>query len=191
MKKIILASKSPRRKAILEQIGLTFDTVVSDFEEKIDTKLNPHKLAKKLSLGKAKSVAQKYNNAVIISADTFVIFNNEIIGKPKNKKDAKRILKLLSGKTHSIITGFTILDTDTKKSISKSVESKVVLKKLSNQEIDDYIKTGEPMDKAGAYDIQEKGAIFIKKIEGDYFNIVGLPIYPVTEELKKFGVEVW
>jgi len=172
-------------------MGLDFEAVVSDFEEKIDAKLSPHKLAEKLSLGKAKSVAYKYNNAIIIAADTFVIFNEKIIGKPIDDKDAKRILRLLSGKGHSIITGFTILDTKVNRSVTKSVETKVTFKKLSDKEIDSYIKTGEPLDKAGAYGIQEKGGIFIKKIDGDYFNIVGLPIYSVVEELKKFGVEVF
>lgn len=191
MRKIILASSSPRRKILLKQMGLDFEAVVSDFEEKIDAKLSPHKLAEKLSLGKAKSVAYKYNNAIIIAADTFVIFNEKIIGKPIDDKDAKRILRLLSGKGHSIITGFTILDTKVNRSVTKSVETKVTFKKLSDKEIDSYIKTGEPLDKAGAYGIQEKGGIFIKKIDGDYFNIVGLPIYSVVEELKKFGVEVF
>jgi septum formation protein len=190
MKKIILASSSPRRGMLLKQIGLDFETVVSNFEEKIDLKIDVHKLAEKLSLGKAKSIAKKYNNAIIIAADTFVVFNGKIIGKPKNKKDAKRILRLLSGKIHLVITGFTILDTNINKSIIKSVETKVTFKNLSNKEIDSYIKTGEPLDKAGAYGIQEKGSIFVKKIDGDFFNIVGLPIYSVVEALKKFSINV-
>lgn len=191
MKKIILASASPRRKMLLKQIGLNFKVVVSDFEEKIDMKIDPHKLARKLSLGKAKIVAKKLNNSIIIAADTFVTFKGKILGKPKDKQDAKRVLKLLSGKTHLIITGFTIIDTTTGQSVTKSIETKVYFKKLTDKEISVYVATSEPLDKAGAYGIQEKGSVFVKKIEGDYFNVVGLPIYAVVDTLKKFGVKIF
>lgn len=188
MRRIILASASPRRKKLLEQLGLKFKVSVSNFEEKIDKKLDPHILAKKLSLGKAKDVAKKFQNAIIIAADTFVTFEGEILGKPNDKKDARRMLKLLSGTAHSIITGFTIMDSDTGRYVSKSVETKVYLKRLTDKEIDSYIKTGEPLDKAGAYGIQEKGAIFVEKIEGDFYNVVGLPIFELSKELKKFNI---
>lgn len=191
MKKIILASASPRRKMLLKQIGLNFKVVASDFEEMINTKISSHELARKLSLGKAKVVAIKLSNSIIIAADTFVTFKGKILGKPKNKQDAKRILKLLSGKMHLIITGFTIIDTTTGQTATNSVETKVYFKKLTNKEIDTYVETGEPLDKAGAYGIQEKGSLFVKKIEGDYFNVVGLPIYAVVETLKKFGVKIF
>lgn len=176
---------------LLKQIGLNFRAVKSNYNEKIDSKVNPYELARIISLGKAKAVVKKNSkNAVIIAADTLVVFNGKILGKPKDKRDAKRMLHLLSGKTHLIITGFTILDTDTGKSISKSVETKVYFRKLADKEIDAYIETGESFDKAGAYGIQEKGSLFVKKIEGDYFNVVGLPIYALTETLKKFSIKV-
>lgn len=190
MRKIVLASGSPRRKKLLEQIGLEFEVCVSNFDEKENPNLTPHELARNLSLGKAKDVAPKYKNAIVISADTFVSFNGVVMSKPETKEKAKQMLRLLSGNTHPIITGFTILDTKTGKTISKSVETKVYMKKLTNEEIDEYIKTGEPLDKAGAYGIQERGAMFVEKIEGDYSNVVGLPLYELVNALNKFGVKV-
>lgn len=190
MQQIILASASPRRKKLLEQMGLRFKVVVSDYEEIEDEKIDPHLLAKRLSLGKAKAVAKKHKNAIIIAADTFVSFRGKIMSKPVTKKVAKDMLRLLSGKSHTILTGFTILDSKTGKVVTKSVESKAYMKKLTEKEIAAYVATGEPLDKAGAYGIQERGALFVEKIEGDYFNIVGLPIFSLAQELKKFGVEV-
>ena len=191
MKSIILASASPRRKKLLERIGLRFKIVVSKFEEVIDPKLSPHQLAKKLSLEKAKIVATKYKNAIVIAADTFVICDNKIIGKPKDENDARQTLRLLSNRAHSIITGFTIIDSDTGKTVSRSEETKVFMRKITEEEIDSYVKTKEPLGKAGSYAIQEKGSMFIEKIEGDYFNVVGLPIYSLFKELKNFGVSVF
>ncbi len=188
MKKIILASQSPRRKKILEQIGLDFKIVVSDFDETTIEFKTPQEMVEKLSFEKAKIIAGKYPNAIIIGADTTVIFREEIIGKPKSKADAIRILKLLSGNIHEIVTGFTV--TEGRKSITKHVESRVKFKKLSDEEIDAYVATGEPMDKAGGYGIQDKGGLFIEKITGDYFNVVGLPIFALSKALKVFGVDI-
>jgi septum formation protein len=191
MKKIILASRSPRRKQLLEQIGLKFEIDPSDYEEDISLKMEPKKLVEYLSLGKATDVAKRHKDAVIISADTIVALDGEIFGKPKTSERAKYMLQKMSGRAHSVLTGFTIIDTETKKQISKSVETKVYFKNLSEKEIDAYIATGEPLDKGGGYAIQGLAALFIEKIEGDYFNIVGLPIFPLTEELKNFGVSVF
>lgn len=190
MRKIVLSSGSPRRKKLLEQIGLKFEVCVSNFEEKEDPRLTPYELAINPSLRKAKNVAAKYKNAIIISADTFVSFKNNVLGKPVTQENAKKMLHMLSGKSHSIITGFTIIDTKTVKTISRSVETKVYMKKLTNEDIEEYIKTGEPLDKAGAYGIQEKGAVFVTKIEGDSSNVVGLPLYELVKELNKVGVKV-
>jgi septum formation protein len=188
MKQIILASKSPRRKQILEQVGLDFTVEVSDFDETQIKFKTPQEMVKKLSLEKAKIIAKKNPNAIIIGADTDVVLNNEILGKPKSKQDAVRILKLLSGKAHEVITGFTVISGN--KVVTKHVTSKVKFKKLTDAEIKAYVKTGEPMDKAGGYGIQEKGGLFIEDIQGDYSNIVGLPIFAVSEVLKQFGVEI-
>ena len=189
-KEIILASASPRRKELLELTGLRFKTDPGDYKEDMSLELAPHELARFLSLEKAKSVAGKYSNAIIIAADTFVIIRGQILGKPHTGEEAKRMLELLSGRVHSVITGFTVLDTDTGKTISRSVETRVTLKKLTEKEIDAYIKTKEPLDKAGAYALQRMGSILVKRIEGDYFNVIGLPLCPLAECLKEFGVRV-
>jgi len=190
MRKIILASKSPRRKALLKNIGLKFAVEVSDVKEKIDVNINPRKIAENLSLEKARKIAIKHRNALIIAADTFVVYKNKIIGKPKTEKNARKMLKLLSGEQHLVITGFTIIDTKSGKTVTKSDETKVYLKKMTRDEIDAYIKTKEPLDKAGAYAAQEKGGLFVEKIEGDFLNVVGLPIFKLTSELKKFNVKI-
>lgn len=189
MKKIILASSSPRRKNLLLQIGLKFEVDPSNYQEDMTLKMNPRKLAEYLSLGKAKDVAQKHKDAIIIAADTFCVLGKELLGKPKTKERVKMMLRKLSGKAHSVITGFTIIDTGTGKQVSKSVETKVYFKHIPKQEIDAYIASEEPLEFAGAYAIQHLGGLFVEKIEGDYFNIVGLPILPLTVELKKFGLE--
>ena len=188
MKTIILASASPRRKEILKITGLKFKVDASDYEENLNLKLNPHKLARFLSSEKAKIVSRKYKNALIIAADTFIVFKNKILGKPHTEKEAKKMLNSLNNRAHSVITGFTIIDTGNKRKISKSVETKVWFKKLSQKELDSYVKTKEPLDKAGAYAIQGIGALLIRKIEGDYFNVIGLPLSDLTENLKKFGI---
>ncbi|VVB87212.1 Septum formation protein Maf [uncultured archaeon] len=189
-KEIILASASPRRKELLELIGLQFKVDPGDYKEDMNLKLSPHELARALSLEKAKSVAAKYRNAVIIAADTFVIIRGHILGKPHTEEEAKKMLALLDGATHSVITGFTILDTDTGKKISRSVETKVTFKNLTEKEIDAYVKTKEPLDKAGAYALQGLGSVLVKRIEGDYFNVIGLPLCPLVECLAEFGIRI-
>lgn len=190
MKKIILASSSPRRKEILSKAGLDFKIIVSDYEENLNLNLSPKELAKHLSKEKAKNVAKKCKNSVIIGADTFVVLGNDLLGKPRNKETAKKMLKRVSGQTVDILTGFTIMDSDSKKSTSKAVRTKVYINNLSEEEIKNYVATGEPLDKAGAFAIQELGAVFIKKIEGDFFNVMGLPLYKLCEELKKFEITI-
>jgi len=190
MRKIILASQSPRRKQLLEQIGLKFEIDPSNYEEDMSLKMEPNKLAEFLSLGKAKDVARRHKDSIIISADTIVAIDGEVFGKPKTSERAKYMLQKLSGRGHSVITGFAIIDTETGKEISKSVETKVYFKNLSEKEIDAYIATGEPLDRGGGYAIQGLAALFVEKIEGDYFNIVGLPILALTTELKNFGINI-
>lgn len=189
-RKIILASASPRRKEILEATGLKFSIDAGDYEEDMNLKLKPHQLAKFLSSEKAGIIAVKHTNALVIAADTFIVFKDILLGKPNTREEALRMLTLLNGKSHSVITGFTIIDTNTKKKLSRSVETRVYFRKMTASEIEAYIKTGEPLDKAGAYAIQGIGAVIVKKIEGDYFNVMGLPLSSLTEALKKFGVSV-
>ncbi len=190
MKKIILASASPRRKEILKITGLKFSVCASDYEEDLNLPLRPRDLARFLSRKKAEAAAHKCKNAIIVAADTFIVFNNKLLGKPRTVKEAEKMLQMLSGKGHSVITGFTIMDAAGKKTLSRSVETKVYFKKLGREEINAYIKSKEPLDKAGAYAIQGLGAVFIEKIDGDFFNVMGLPLCALTESLKKFGVYV-
>lgn len=190
MKKIILASASPRRKEILALTGLRFRVEPSDYEETLDHAIKPHSLAKRLSLEKARAVAGKYGDAIIIAADTFIAFRGKLLGKPHTSKEARKMLTMLNGKSHSVITGYTILDTGTGKKIIRSVETKVWFKKMSSQELDAYVATREPIGKAGAYAIQGRGAVIVKKIEGDYLNVVGLPLFDLAESLKKFGINL-
>lgn len=190
MKRIILASQSPRRKQLLKQIGLQFDVIVSGVDEKLNPRFKPRKQAEVLSLQKAQSIAEKLKNGLVIGADTIVCVDNDVIGKPKDESDAKRMLKKLSGRTHSVITGFTLIDTESKKHITKSVETKLWFRKLNDRDIQSFIKKEKPFDKAGAYAIQELAAIFVVRIEGDYFNIVGLPLYELAKQLRKFGISV-
>ena len=190
MKKIILASASPRRKEILETTGLKFDICVSDYEEDLSMKKEPRSLARFLSRKKAEEVAHKYKNAIIIAADTFIVFKDKLLGKPHTAKDATKMLTMLNGKAHSVITGFTVLDTGTNKTVSRSVETRVYFKKLTPKEIKAYVSTKEPLDKAGEYAIQGLGAVLIEKIEGDLLNVVGLPLCALAETLKKFGINI-
>lgn len=190
MKKIILASTSPRRKEILSKLKLPFDVQDSDYEEDMTLEMLPKKLAEFLSRGKAEAVAIKNNNAVIIAADTFVVFENKLLGKPKNGEHAKEMLKMLSGKENQVITGVTIIDTDTGKVNSFHSTTKVFFDEISSEIIDAYVNTGEPLDKAGAYAMQEIGALLINRIEGDFFNAMGLPLKRLVEELKDFDISV-
>ncbi len=189
-KTVILASASPGRKELLEKIGLEFEVESSDHGEEIVPGVEPHELARRLSLEKARIVAARHQNAVVIAADTFGVFRGRIIGKPRTEKEARQMLALLSGRSHLVITGFTIIDTDSNKTLSRTVETRVHFKKLSPEEIEAYVSTGEPLDKAGAYAIQGMGAVIVDRIEGDYYNVIGLPLSAVAESLKEFGVKV-
>lgn len=190
MKSIILASTSTQRKELMEKLGLEFQVVSSNYEEDMNSKLKPLELAKTLSAGKVEAVVSRYPNHVIIGADTFIALGNELLGKPHTEEKATQMLKRISGKPISVITGFTIIDTSENKKISRAVETKVHIKELSDEEIANYVKTKEPLDKAGAFAIQGIGAVIVKKIDGDFFNIMGLPLFDLSESLKKFGIHV-
>ncbi len=190
MKKIILASASPRRKELLEKLGLKFEVAPGNREEDINSGLEPHELVCQLSIIKAKSVAADHKNAVIIAADTIGLIGNKILGKPHTENEARKMLSTLNGKTHTVITGFTVLDSVTNKIITKTVDTKVYIKKLTHSEIEAYVKTGEPLDKAGAYAIQGLGSIIVERIEGDYYNVMGLPLNSLVETLKEFGINI-
>ena len=190
MKRIILASASPRRKELLEKIGLKFEVEPSNYAEDMHSKLRPDELAKSISLEKAKVVASKHKNAIVIAADTFIVFRGKIMGKPNTEAEARKMLMRLRGKSHSVITGFTILDTDRNKVLTKSVETIIHIKKLTSEEIDAYVRSKEPLDKAGAYAIQGLGSVIVERIEGDYFNVMGLPLSALAESLKEFEIHI-
>lgn len=189
-RQIVLASASPRRKELLELIGLKFKVVASSYEEDMTLQLTPRRLACLLSAKKAEDVALRYPDALVIAADTFIDLNGRLLGKPQTTAEAKQMLQSLSNRSHEVITGFTVLDTASGERVSKAVATRVFFKKLSQREIDAYVASGEPMDKAGAYAIQGLGSIIIKKIDGDYFNVIGLPLNALTSVLRKFGVSV-
>jgi septum formation protein len=190
MQRIILASSSPRRKALLSHIGLKF-TVDTRVREDTDlAEQEPHRLVREISLKKAESVAGGYPDAIIIAADTLGVIDGRIIGKPDSASGARTMLAALSGRPHTVITGFTVLDTLTHQAVSRSVATTVHLKPITESEIAAYVITGEPLDKAGAYAIQGLGAVLVERIEGDYYNVVGLPLCALTEVLKQFGINV-
>ncbi len=199
MRRIILASASPRRKELLEQIHLKFEVEPSEYPENVKLKLKPFALVRFLSREKAKAIAPKYPDSLIIAADTIGVIHGQVIGKPETPEAARRMLCLLSGKTHVVITGFTILDTGSGRGLTRTVKTAVTFRKLTLSEIDAYISSGEPfrenlqgepLDKAGAYAIQGRGAVLVKELKGDYYNVMGLPLSALTVALKKFGVDV-
>ena len=183
---IYLASKSPRRRKLLKQINLNFKSFTVDMEEKIKPGEKPSVSVKRLSKEKLEIARQKINHGIIITADTIVVLNRKVIGKPKDKKEAKKFLKKLSGKVHLVYTGFSIYNSENKMLLTDYEKTSVEFRKLTAKEIDNYIKSGSPMDKAGAYGIQDDfGAVFIKKINGCYYNVVGLPLTRVYQTLMK------
>ena len=189
-RRIILASASPRRRELLSLTGLPFTVDPGDYEENLTPSASPRSLARRLSLGKAEAVSRRHGDALIIAADTFIVFRGHLLGKPHTPEEAARMLRLLSGKSHYVITGFTILDTASGRRRSRSVETKVRFRRLSPSEIHAYVRTGEPLDKAGAYAIQGIGSLLVQEIEGDYFNVIGLPLSALVQTLKEFGVFV-
>lgn len=207
-KRIILGSASPRRRELLEQIGISFEVRVSDKEE-VYHSLIPEEIVKELALSKAENVADdlrekqeqvkqisfdKKNNVlldtIVIGADTIVVSDGSILGKPKDEADAVRMIRSLQGRSHKVYTGVAILDYDDegkRKSVVHAVETEVFVNPMSDEEIREYAATGEPLDKAGAYGIQGQFATYIERIDGDYYNVVGLPVSYVYRQLKEIA----
>lgn len=189
MSEIILASASPRRKELLSNMGLDFTVVVSDADEsKADKSVPPHIYVQELALLKAAAVGKKVLNnkaAVVISADTIVTVDEKILGKPSDDTDAFNMLKTLSGRTHKVYTGFCVLRICDGKTVCRHVCTEVKFKALDDEKIKRYIVSKEPMDKAGAYGIQGLGAMLTDGINGDYFNVVGLPVSALSDVLEE------
>lgn len=177
MKQWILASQSPRRRELLSRLVKDFAILTDDSEELLIDGEAPEETVQRLAKEKAQHVAEKAEgDALILAADTVVVLEDAILGKPKDEEDAFAMLASLSGRWHRVLTGLALLDTQTGLCRTEVEETKVEFRELSEAEIRRYIATGEPMDKAGAYGIQDKGALLVKGIQGDYFNVVGLPL---------------
>ena len=185
---LILASQSPRRRYLLEQAGLTFAVIPSSFDEDSVQLTEPAGYVKTLAEAKANQVAQKYPGSWTIGADTIVTIDNAILGKPGDPGEAQAMLEQLSGQLHAVFTGYAIVCPDTQTCISEAIRTEVEFKALSSNEIAWYIQTGEPFDKAGAYAIQGMGTFLVRRINGSYTNVVGLPVCEVIETLLKLGV---
>lgn len=182
---IILASSSPRRKEILGNTNLKFKIIKSNIDEVILSKESPYQVVMRLAYEKSMDIAYSNKDKLIIGADTVVCLDDVILGKPKDELEAIEMIKKLSGKTHQVITGISLINLDANKKIIDYVVSYVKFKKLSHEDVIDYIQTNESLDKAGAYGIQGYGALLVEEIKGDYFNIVGLPISKLSDLLKK------
>jgi septum formation protein len=181
--KIVLASQSPRRVELLKEISTQFEVVPSSIEEVLDPGLRPEANAQNLARAKAESIAPNFPDCWVIGADTLVTLDHQIFGKPEDEEDAKQILKKISGREHLVVTGICVVGP--KKTLTKAVISQVKIKPLTDQEIEDYIATGEPMDKAGAYAIQGKGSFMVRSFSGSRNNIIGLPLDELKILLKK------
>lgn len=186
---LILASGSPRRRELLERVGLTDFTVCpADIDEVVEPGLTPQETVLSLSQQKARAVWETHPHALVLAADTIVCLDRRILGKPHDRQEAVQMLRALSGRSHQVCTGFTLLREG--QAESGCEESLVLFRDLSQEEISAYVATGEPMDKAGAYGIQGLGALLVQGIRGDYYNVMGLPLCRLGVAFKNFGIEL-
>ena len=189
--RLILASKSPRRRYLLEQAGLEFSVIPSNFKENSMPLSSPESYVRRLAEAKAKDISQRYPDSWVIGADTIVFIDNTMLGKPESRSEALKMLRSLSGKTHQVLTGYCICREATGRLFSETIKTDVCIKELSELQINWYINSGEPFDKAGAYAIQGIGTFLVKRIQGSYTNVVGLPVCEVLEFLiNEGGVEL-
>jgi septum formation protein len=182
---LILASASPRRAELLKQVGIPFRQVVSGVSEDMEVPAEPQAHVLELSRRKAQDVASRLSSGVVLGADTVVVLDGEILGKPADKREAAEMLRRLSGRTHQVCTGLTLIDAAQDVSVSHVEVTEVTFSRLSEEEIAEYVATGEPLDKAGAYGIQGKGAVLVSGIKGCYYNVVGLPMAGLMDLLHR------
>ncbi|WP_273128788.1 Maf family protein [Bacillus weihaiensis] len=182
---LILASASPRRKELLALLRLPFEIIPSSIEEIIDVNLDPADMVKSLAEQKAKSVAEQHKNSYVIGSDTLVVYEGKMLGKPKTEAEAIDMLQLLSAKSHDVYTGVSICYQGRMRTFYE--KTTVTFYPLSLKEMEDYVRTGEPMDKAGGYGIQGYGALLVKELHGDYYSVVGLPVARLKRELEEIG----
>jgi septum formation protein len=189
MRGIVLASRSSAREHLLRQTGIRFKVTPSTIPEDGIGPASEEQI-KNLALTKARDVASRIKNSIVIGADTVIIHRRKMIGKPRNSTEARKILKRLNGSVHCVVTGIAVVDATTGKEATACVKTSVEMKRMSEHEIEAYVATGEPLGKAGAYGVQGKGAIFIKRINGCYYNVVGLPLPKLADMLRKFQISL-
>jgi septum formation protein len=187
---IILASNSPRRRDLLRQFGVVFTSDAADVDERVLPGEKPDIYAVRVALDKARVVAARTGAGIVIAADTVVVLDDAILGKPVDDRDAERMLAKLSGKMHRVITGLAVLDTGTGKTRTENADTRVWFRTLTQDQIVSYVSTGESLDKAGAYGIQGKGSLLVDRIEGCYLNVVGLPLLLLDRMLADFGIKL-
>lgn len=187
---LILASSSPRRRELLQTIGLSFTVMTSDVDETTDEHLSPKEVVEELALRKAKEVASRLTEGVVLGSDTVVVLRDQILGKPEDEEDAFRMLSMLQGQEHTVYSGVALIDVETGHTEVSYSHTQVRIRALTEREIKSYIATGEPMDKAGSYAIQGIGATIVEGIIGDYFTVVGLPLGLTTKLLTRFGMPI-
>ena len=185
---IILASGSPRRRELFSQLGLDFEVVIPHVDESTRIGEHPEDFCSRISMDKALRIAHNNMNALVIAADTIVVVDDRILGKPENKKEAAEYLMLLENRMHDVYTGYTIINRQ--KNITRAIRTRVFFRSMTAGEVSWYVSTGEPMDKAGAYAVQGTGSVFIDKIEGSYTNVIGLPLSDLYHDLKIFGLNL-
>lgn len=190
MKKLVLASASPRRAELLRQLGLNFVVLASGVAEE-DKEQNPATLAQRLAIAKARAVAKRVAEGVIIATDTVVCVDGELLGKPKDAQEAARMLERLSGRRHEVLTGLAVLRQPDGFTCCHVEKTRVTMREIRRDEIDWYLASGEFCDKAGGYGIQGRAAVFVEKLEGCYFNVVGLPLAALCKLLAAVGVQIW
>lgn len=191
MAKLVLASSSPRRQELMEMMGLDFTIVPSKINEEEYSGLKPIDLARELARAKAEEVAELVEEAIVIGSDTIVVLDGFVIGKPLDKSEAVKMLKKIQDRQHTVITGLAVCDSLSGKTSVDYDKTEVFVMPMSEKDIISYVNTGEPMDKAGAYGIQGIGGVFIEKIVGSYFTVMGLPIHKLAVMLKELGIFVF
>ena len=190
MRPIILASASPRRQELLANLGLEFEVKASQVDETLDENTSPAQLVEQLAEHKASAVASEVSRGLVIGADTIVVLGRKPLGKPADRAEAIQMLKELQGRSHEVFTGLAVIDAYSGQSVVTHQVTIVRFKPMTLEQIERYVDTGEPMDKAGAYAVQGKASIFIDSIRGCYFNVVGLPVAKLADALNVFGVEI-
>jgi len=185
-KRLILASSSPRRAQLLKLIGLEFEIIDSKLNERDEVYTVPEVQVLELAEKKARKVAENISDGIIVGADTIVVLNNQMLGKPQTTNEARAMLRKLSGKTHTVYTGLAIIDKPSENIISDYERTLVTFRALNDREIAQYVQTRSPMDKAGAYGIQDQSAVFVTKIDGCFYNVMGFPLAKFYQTLQTF-----